>query len=46
LVHDRLLPTGLAELTSTTAPPSKLRTAVTAYQHAIDDIIGATGIAA
>ena len=44
-VHDRVLPTGLAELTGTTGPPSKLRTAATAYQAAIDDIIRDAGLA-
>ena len=46
LIHDRVLPTGLAELTAITGPPSKLRTAATAYQAAIDDIIRDAGLAA
>jgi hypothetical protein len=43
-VHDRLLPTGLAHLTSdqTTA----LGTASDAYRNAIDDLTRAVGIAA
>ena len=44
-VHDRILPTGLAQLTAT-APPGKLRAAATAYQTAIDDIIRDAGLAA
>ena len=45
-IHDRVLPAGLAELTQATAPRSKLRTAATAYQAAIDDIIRDAGLAA
>jgi hypothetical protein len=45
-VHDRILPVGLAELTDASAPPGKLRTAATAYQTAIDDIIRDAGLAA
>ena len=45
-IHDRVLPAGLAELTQTTGPPSKLRAAATAYQTAIDDIIHDAGLAA
>jgi hypothetical protein len=45
-IHDRVLPAGLAELTQATGPPSKLRTAATAYQAAIDDIIRDAGLAA
>jgi hypothetical protein len=44
-IHDRVLPAGLAELTAT-GQPSKLRTAATAYQAAIDDIIRDAGLAA
>jgi hypothetical protein len=44
-LHDRVLPSGLAQLTAT-APPGKLRTAATAYQAAIDDIIHDGGLAA
>ena len=44
-VHDRILPTGLAQLIAT-APPGKLRAAATAYQTAIDDIIRDAGLAA
>ena len=45
-IHGRVLPAGLAELTQATGPPSKLRTAATAYQAAIDDIIRDAGLAA
>jgi hypothetical protein len=45
-VHDRILPAGLAELTDASAPPGKLRTAATAYQTAIDDIIRDAGLVA
>jgi hypothetical protein len=45
-IHDRVLPAGLAQLTQTTGPPSKLRAAATAYQTAIDDIIHDAGLAA
>jgi hypothetical protein len=45
-LHDRLLPAGLAQLTPTTGPPSKLRAAATAYQGVIDDIIRDAGLAA
>lgn len=45
-IHDRVLPAGLAQLTQTTGPPSKLGAAVTAYQTAIDDIIHDAGLAA
>jgi hypothetical protein len=44
-VHDRLLPTGLAQLAEQSAP-HQLRTAATAYQRAIDDLTTATGLAA
>ena len=44
-LHDRLMPAGLAQLTPG-APPGKLRTAATAYQTAIDDIIRDAGLAA
>jgi hypothetical protein len=44
-LHDRVLPAALAELTQT-AVPSKLRTAATAYQAAIDDVIRDAGLAA
>ena len=45
-LHDRVLPAALAQLTETTHPPSKLRAAATAYQHAIDGIIHDAGLAA
>jgi hypothetical protein len=45
-MHDRILPAGLAELTDPGAPPGKLRTAATAYQTAIDDVIRDAGLAA
>jgi hypothetical protein len=44
-IHDRVLPAGLAQLTAA-GPPGKLRTAATAYQTAIDDIIRDAGLAA
>jgi hypothetical protein len=44
-IHDRVLPTGLAELRAT-GQPSKLRTAAAAYQAAIDDIVRDAGLAA
>jgi hypothetical protein len=43
-VHDRLLPTGLAHLASD--QPTTLRTVADAYQTAIDNLTGATGLAA
>ena len=43
-VHDRLLPTGLADLHTPT--PTKLRTAMHAYQTAVDNLIHNTGLAA
>jgi hypothetical protein len=45
-IHDRVLPAGLAQLTQTTGPPSKLRAAATAYQTAIDDGCGSFGVSA
>ena len=45
-VHDRILPAGLAQLTSASTPPGKLRAAAAAYQAAIDDIIRDAGLAA
>jgi len=45
-IHARVPPAGLAQLTPTTVPPSKLRAAATAYQQAIDDIIHDAGLAA
>ena len=45
-IHDRVLPTGLAQVTGTTGPPGRLRTAATAYQDAIDDLIRDAGLAA
>lgn len=44
-IQDRVLPAGLAELRAT-GQPGKLRTAATAYQAAIDDIIRDAGLAA
>jgi DNA-binding PadR family transcriptional regulator len=44
-IHDRLLPTGLAELTDPHAN-RPLRVASIAYQKAIDNIANATGLAA
>ena len=43
-VHDRLIPTGLAHLTSD--QPTTLGSATDAYRTAIDDLTRATGIAA
>jgi hypothetical protein len=43
-VHDRLLPTGLAQLTDPTTPP--LRAATRSYQKAIDNLTHTTGLAA
>ena len=39
-------PMTLAELAGITGPPSKLRTAATAYEAAIDNIIRDAGLAA
>ena len=44
-IHDRLLPTGLAQLTANT-PAGPLKTADRAYQHAIDTLTHTTGLAA
>ena len=44
-IHDRLLPTGLAQLADHSTP-NPLRTTATAYQQAIDDLAQATGLAA
>ncbi|MGH3304759.1 MAG: hypothetical protein ACRDOK_24445 [Streptosporangiaceae bacterium] len=41
-VHDRLLPAGLDELTTTTGPPAKLRLAASTCHRAIDDFIQAS----
>ena len=43
-VHDRLLPTGLADLAAPT--PTRLRAASNAYQAAIDDLTHRVGLAA
>jgi hypothetical protein len=43
-VHDRLLPTGLADLAAPT--PTRLRAASTAYRAAINDLTQRTGLAA
>ena len=43
-IHDRLLPTGLAELSTPT--PTPLRAAAIAYQTAIDHLTRNTGLAA
>ncbi|HUK67275.1 MAG TPA: hypothetical protein VLW50_00715 [Streptosporangiaceae bacterium] len=46
-MHDRILRTGIADLTSPGPPlPSRLRTADRAYQAAIDDLTRQAGIAA
>jgi hypothetical protein len=44
-LHDRVLPSGFAQLTDP-GHPSPLRAAATAYQHAIDLLIRDTGLAA
>ena len=44
-IHDRLLPTGLAQLTAN-APAGPLKTADRAYQHAIDTLTHTAGLAA
>jgi hypothetical protein len=44
-IHDRLLPTGLAELTDSHIT-SALRAADRAYQHALNDLTRTTGLAA
>jgi hypothetical protein len=43
-VHDRLLPTGLADLTAPT--PTRLRAADKAYRAAINQLAQRTGLAA
>ena len=43
-VHDRLLPTGLADLAAPT--PTRLRSASNAYQAAVDDLTHRVGLAA
>jgi hypothetical protein len=46
-VHDRVLRTGLAEITDPSPPaPTVLRTADRAYQAAIDDLTREAGLAA
>jgi hypothetical protein len=45
-VHDRLLPTGLAELAASDHPTSRLKAAATAYRHAIDTLTATTQFAA
>ena len=46
-LHERLLRTGLAELTDPAPPaPSRLRTAARAYESAVDDLTRQAGIAA
>jgi hypothetical protein len=42
-IHDRLLPTGLAQLAERSTP-RPLRAAATAYQTAIDNLTNATGL--
>ena len=44
-VHERLLPTGLAQLAERSTP-HRLLTAATAYRKAIDDLSNETGLAA
>ena len=43
-VHDRFLPTGLAQLADPTSPP--LRKAARAYQQAFENLSNTTGLAA
>jgi len=43
-VHDRFLPTGLAQLADPTSPP--LRRASRAYQQAFENLSSTTGLAA
>ena len=43
-VHDRLLPTGLADLAA--ANPTRLRAASKTYQVAVDDLTRRVGLAA
>jgi hypothetical protein len=45
-VHERLLPTALAQLVDTTPTPGPLRTAAHAYQTAIDNLTRDAGLAA
>lgn len=45
-VHERVLPTGLAQLADTNAPPGRLHTAATKYQAAVDNVIRNAGLAA
>jgi hypothetical protein len=46
-VHERLLPTALAQLTEPPpTPPPRLRTAARAYQNAIDDLTRQIGLTA
>jgi len=42
-VHDRPLPSGLAQLAESSTP-RRLRTAATAYHTAIDDLINAASL--
>ena len=44
-VHDRILPTGLAQLIDNTTS-GKLQRAAHAYQHAIDDLTQQAGLTA
>ena len=44
-IHDRLIPTGLAELADSNTSPA-LRAADRAYQHAVDDLTRTTELAA
>jgi hypothetical protein len=45
-VHDRILPTGLAELAATGTPPGQLKAAATAYRKVVDTLTPTTQFAA
>jgi hypothetical protein len=45
-VHDRILPTGLAELAAPQPPPGRLRAAATTYRNAIDTLCATAQFAA
>ena len=45
-VHDRLLPTGLAELAAPKPASSRLKAAATAYRKAVDTLTATTQLAA
>jgi hypothetical protein len=45
-IHDRILPTGLAEIAATEHAPSRLKAAATAYRTAVDTLTATTRFAA